>query len=108
MRRITTRPIAAEKTATSGSRKKSVPRLVATPLPPEKRRVMGKLWPSTAATATPPRSQPSTPSIRAIQTAIPPLKMSKSATKIAGPQPRTRWTLVAPMLPEPTLRRSTR
>ena len=85
----------------------TVPRNVATPLPPLKRSQMGKQWPKKAA---PPAriAAVSPPKWRASRTAMAPLPESSSSVASAAPLLPVRSTLVAPMLPEPIWRRSPR
>src|SRR5580704_8210587 len=78
------------------------PSVVAMPLPPLKESHTGNMWPSTAPAAAP--TAASSPSWAAISTATAPFKASSSKVAAASPLRPVRSTLVAPILPEPTLR----
>ena len=81
-----------------------MPSVVATPLPPLKRSHTGNMWPSTAPAAAP------TAAIwltwTTISTAATPFNASSSRVAAASPLRPVRSTLVAPILPDPTLRMS--
>ena len=78
------------------------PSVVAMPLPPLKESHTGNMWPSTAPAAAP--TAASSPSWAAISTAAAPFNASSSRVAAASPLRPVRNTLVAPILPEPTLR----
>ena len=65
------------------------------------------MWPTIADRPASAIGAAGSPSRRPSQTGTKPLAASPSSTAIAHPLPRARATLVAPMLPLPTARRST-
>ena len=82
------------------------PAPVATALPPRNRRNTGNVCPTTAA-APASASAPTPPSCAAISTAAVPFSTSSMITGTPTAGPSTRTALVPPVLPLPSLRRST-
>ena len=93
-------------TPIQGTSASMVPAPVATALPPRKPSQNGKAWPSTAATeaSTAASAPPISPPIHA---ATAPLAMSSTITGTPTFGPSTRTAFVPPVLPLPTVRRST-
>jgi hypothetical protein len=112
LRQVRKRPKQAR--PTGQARPSSMPSPVATALPPFQPSHTGQMWPARAArpAATTQPSLPEPPPwgssrARASSTAAVPLSTSIRNTTRAGPLPTTRSTLVAPVEPEPSWRRST-
>jgi len=80
---------------------------MATPLPPRPLRNIEKTWPSTATSPAAAGSHARSNTRAASTTGSAPLPASTKSTKAAHRRPSARPTLVVPMLPLPTLRRST-
>jgi len=87
-------------------RAKNAPRVVATPLPPLNLRYMLKQCPTTAESATT-DARSKAKYFLAIRTGKNDFEISKSAVRKAASGPAARKTLVAPILPLPTVLTST-
>ena len=98
--------ISTQVSVIQGSMTTNTPRVVATPLPPRKRRKTLKPLPMTAAMAETTTHHGSSPSRVGTITAATPFRGSISMTASAGHGPTERRTLVAPMFPEPAVRMS--
>src|SRR5256712_1561901 len=92
--------------------KRSAPNPVATPRPPRPRSVTGQQCPDTTATAAMAsasgrKADPGGSRNCAKTTAAEPFTMSSTATSKPAPVPSVRKVFVAPVEPDPTVRRST-
>lgn len=93
--------------ATCQERKKSTPRVVATPLPPRNRKKHDQSCPATTRKAARRKSGEVPKNRKARYAPRKPFSASPTPARRAGKKPATRETFVAPMLPLPYCRRST-